>query len=847
MILIFIFANSQYINGQVFWNDADAFETKTFQEIVEETDAHYATYPPNTRKPGYKPYMRWKLSEEMRLGSNHEMVNSNAIIHQEYTKFLKENKKDGSRFSSGNWIEEGHYGYVQDDNTVGLQGRVNCIAFHPTDANTIYVGTAAGGLWRSTNDGVNWKPLTDGLPSIGISGITIDSNNPNRIWILTGDGNARHSWSIGVLYSSNGGSTWMKRGFNMGIDTKSYGYDLVANPENINTQFAVMNSGIYMTNDGWISSSQVDWPLTFDLEYKPGDTTVVYACANNGFRMSNNGGQNFASNDGAGVLPNSFQFSRAEVGVTPDNPNLVYLFYGGGDTGFPGFYKSEDSGVTWNMTTNTPNICSRYLPFQDSVNQAGYDHVLAIDPNDEDVIYTGGINVFKSSNGGDMFEVNAYWSGSDIYPYVHADIHALEFNNGSLYVGCDGGLFKTSDGGQTYQDLSVGLRISQYYYIDVTASKVIGGMQDNGSLEMNYNLENTAKHILGGDGFACAFNYEDPSIYYMSTQGYRAKYINGVYQKTITNDISGESWNEDFLMDPQNPEIMFTARNEVFRSNNSGDDWLLMDAFEDADSSSVTAMIQGISFRDRLYVAKENILMRSDNALSANPDFVDLSAEIPNNGKITDMAVNPANSTKLYIVFSGFDATNKVWFKNGLDANWVNLTGSLPNVPIYSIVYHEGSQNGLFIGTEIGVFYRDDNIGDWHYFGNNLPTVRVYDLKILSDGVNDKIFAATFGRGIWSSVIGNMDCALAYNLTEGNNSGDSNFDGVKVYVANQSIVSSRKIDGGIGTNVLYSAGDFIQLNPGFRAKHRSIFTAVLDGCSGVTMPSFQNEENAGQK
>lgn len=835
--LVLLVANGTI--GQGIWSDPQIYKKKTFDEIVKETEDFYSNFGDEERKPGYKQYKRWKISAEMRLGENRALINSDALIQQEYSKLVKSGKKESSRFSSGNWIEEGPFGYVDEDETTGL-GRLNCIAFHPSNPNILFVGAASGGLWRSMDNGATWKPLTDGLPSIGVSGITIDPNNANKIWILTGDGDGQDSFTTGILYSSNGGVTWEKTSLEYGLNEKGYGFKLIANPENINTQFALMEDGIFKTTDGWQSFDFVLNNSTYDLAIKPGDTTKVYAVSVNGLNISNNSGDNFIQSDGGGVLPN--QFSRAEIAVSPHGPNLVYIFYNGGASGFPGFYKSEDSGDTWELTTNTPNLCAKNIPFNTTEHQSQYCHVLAVDPNNSEIIYTGEYNVFRSDDGGDNFELSAYHKPSnEDYPYVHADIHALEFNNGSLYIGCDGGLFKTSDGGQTYEDLSAGLRISQYYYIDVTADKVMGGKHDNGSIMMDYNDTNLAESTLGDDGFACAFNYNDPTIYYQSTQDYRYKIVNGEKSNIIAGKVPKAHWNEDFLMDPVNPEILFTARNEIYRTDDAGEEWDLLDAFDDAQNGSVTAMIQGISNRDILYVAKTDILVRSVNALSEDPGFVDLSDEIPDDSFISDMAVDPTDSENVYIAFAGFIPDRKVWLKNGLDGNWTNLTGSLPNVPIHCIVYHEGSNNGLFIGTEIGVFYRDDDLADWHYYGNNLPSVRVYDLKILPGNDNDKLFIGTHGRGIWSTEIESMACTLTHNLTEENNTDDSEFDGIKVYEADQSITSTRKIDGGLGTNVYYSAGDFIQLNPGFRAKHKSIFTAVLDGCAGIAIPTLQND------
>ncbi|MEM9547991.1 MAG: hypothetical protein AAGA77_18565 [Bacteroidota bacterium] len=144
----------------------------------------------------------------MRLGPEGKIVNSNVLIHQEYSTFLKSNAKK-CRYNSGHWIEVGHYGLLQAEGTAAGQGRINCIAFHPSNPDILFVGVAAGGLWKCSDYGSTWMPLTDGLPSIVISGVTIDPDNPKRIWTLTGHGN--HNWSIGILYSSNSGKTWEKK------------------------------------------------------------------------------------------------------------------------------------------------------------------------------------------------------------------------------------------------------------------------------------------------------------------------------------------------------------------------------------------------------------------------------------------------------------------------------------------------------------------------------------------------------------------------------------------------------------------------------------------------------------
>jgi hypothetical protein len=242
-------------------------------------------------------------------------------------------------------------------------------------------------------------------------------------------------------------------------------------------------------------------------------------------------------------------------------------------------------------------------------------------------------------------------------------------------------------------------------------------------------------------------------------------------------------------------------------------------------------MAIGTNNTGRIYASVDNsktVYMSND----AGATFTTISGPLPS-GSITYIAVNPDNSPEVWVTYGGYTAGRKVYRSGNAGTSWTNMSGSLPNIPVNCIVFQDTDgvpDNAVYVGTDVGVYYRDDDIGDWIPFMNGMPSVIVTDLYIHYN--SGQITAATYGRGFWRSDL-YSDCPTAYGLTVGNDPSNPNYTGFQHYEASSSVTSTRTITGGIGTDVTYQAGSYVSLLVGFHAKTGNEFHALIGPCSGT--------------
>lgn len=751
------------------WIENVKSENPTFQEI-QKSFYDYWKDKPIEKGTGYKQFKRWEWYWEQRILPDGTFP-SPSVTWDAWQDYVTTHPTEANKMSSAaNWQFKGPSTTPGGYN--GL-GRINCMAFHPTNANTFWVGTPAGGLWKTTNGGNTWTTNTDNLPVLGVSDIAIDPTNANIMYIATGDGDmgslsamtgspAGDTKSIGVLKSTNGGTTWNTTGLNWNVTSAKLIRRLIINPSNPQILIAAASDGIWRTTNGGTTWSNVQSGYFIDLEFKPSDPNIVYASTyaawsgNSRIYRSTNGGASWT------LVITLSGVIRINLAVSAAWPDLVDAVCVNTQAGLAGLWYSSNSGASFSQyftASCSNNMLNGCAPSSLGCGGQGhYDLAYAINPNDASEIWLGGVNTYRTTDGGTNWNLKTFWTtgstscGSNPgVATVHADKHFIAFHplqSNTVFECNDGGLYKTTNGGTTWTDLSNGLQISQIYRIGVSqtiTNNIICGLQDNGSREI-YN--NQWYEQTGGDGMECIIDYSNANTEYAS---YAYGKIYRTYnfwssQTTISNNIPGQpngAWVTPFVIHPTNPNILYAGYDKLYRSTNQGTSWTAISPVLTSDL--LRSVCVAPSNSNTIYVATFDTLYLTTNG-GTNWYYVPLG--IPN-AKITYITVDPTNSQRVYITLSGYSPGNKVFMSPNGGVNWYNYSGTLPNVPVNCIVYQNGTNEGLYVGTDVGVFYTDGSMTDWITYQTGLPNVVVTELEISYN--NNKLWAATFGRGLWNS------------------------------------------------------------------------------------------------
>ena len=704
-----------------------------------------------TKGDGWKVFKRWEAFMRTRVNIDGMQFPPDYNLIQ-YQNMMGSNGPLASL--AGTWTALGPE--VLPTNSTGQPngvGRVNDIAFHPTNTSTWWIASPSGGLWKTTNSGTTWTPLTDNLPTLGVSSIAIDTSNTNIMYMGTGDRDGGDAPGLGVYKSTNGGLSWTAA--NTGMGNRVVGKILI-NPSSPSTLLAATSNGIYKsTNSGasWqLKSSTGNYK---DIAFKPNNYNIVYATSASSsgaaFYRSLNGGDTWTQIS-TGLTNTGV---RMVIGVSQNNTNVVYLV-AGASNGFSGIYKSTNGGNSFATMSTTPNILGYSATGSDTESQAYYDLAVAVDPSNANTVYVGGINIWKSTNSGASWTINAHWVGTNA-PAVHADQHCLVYSpaDGALYNGNDGGIYKTTNGGTTWTDYTSGLGISQIYRIGQSASdgnQVIAGFQDNGTALYN----STWSTVIGGDGMECIIdpsntNYKYGALYYGDVR----RSVSGSYYSTIaengTNGINESgAWITPYCLQENQPGTMFVGYKNIWRSTNvkassaNSVSWTKISTI--GTTSSINIIENSPADNAILYIARGSSLFRTDNANANTPTWVTLSTL---GSTVSDLEADPTNSNIVYATAgtSVFKSTNK-------GQSWTSITSNLPTVSINCLVIDTTNTSAIYVGTDLGVFYKDATLSNWINFSSGMPAaIEVTELEIFYSPTlsQSKIRASTYGRGVWTS------------------------------------------------------------------------------------------------
>ncbi|MBW1294261.1 starch-binding protein [Aquimarina litoralis] len=714
-------ADAPWMSELLQKSKSESEKTIKFDELVNAFNIYWEDKDFNVKGSGHKPFMRWQEFYKNSVLPDGTLPTPDFLwnIWKD-----KQSRKAANQKVTSNWLPIGPFDHDPTNSWSPGQGRINVGIIDPNQSNVMYVGAPAGGIWKSIDNGQNWEPLSDYLPQIGVSGIAIDYNNSNVIYISTGDDDANDSFGIGVLKSIDGGHTWNKTGLEVS-DQYERGNDIYIDPNNSNKLWVATSRGVYKTEDAGAT-----WVKTLsgnirDIKIKPGDVNTIYAVTSNAFYKSTDGGNSFFVVQNG--LPTSS--SRLVIDVTPADPNYVYVLSAAIGNSFQGLYKSTNSGASFYKTQESENILES--------TQAWYDLALAVSDQDPEMVFVGCLNIWKSTDGGDDFERINRWNFPTQPSYTHADIHFLRFYNGRLLCGSDGGIYESTNNGTSFTDLTKGLQIGQFYKISVaensSSDHLVGGLQDNGG----YALDGSQWNVYhGADGMDCAVQGNDPNTYYgfiqygsslykTENRGKSRRYAGGGPERgnwvtPLVSDRNGNIY-AGFKSFYKLENVSFKKQTD-FDFGGSNIDHI------ELDPSDVN-IIYAADFRD---------LYRSEDR---GVNWVKVYS-FPSS--ITSIEVHNDNNQIVYVSTSG-SITGKVFRSDNQGDSFEDISGDLPQDGKFVVKHHKGTES-IYLGTYLGVYLKNGN-EPWQDYSSNLPNVAVRDLEVnLKDNV---LLAATYGRGVW--------------------------------------------------------------------------------------------------
>jgi hypothetical protein len=744
-------------NGATFYEVQKDFQ-KDFKKYERERirEKRKGTKPGEEEEEnGYEVFKRWESYMAPRVYPSGDMSlpSTTYATYMAWLKTYADNHPDAPASSGGNWTELGPVGSPSGPSPYSRTGagRVNFVRFDPTNPNTMYIGAPNGGLWKSTDAGTTWTTNTDFLTITGCSDIVIDPTNTNIMYLATGDLESDRT-SIGVLKSTDGGSTWNTTAVTFPASNNYRISKMLVNPSNPLNMLISTNGGIFRTTDGWTTKTQPLSGVIFkDMEFKPGDPNTLYAAGTTYWRSLDNGATwtDLTSSSG---LPTS-GVSRIALGVTTANSSYVYALIGkSSNQSFMGMYRSTDNGATFTSRSTTPNILGYLVDGSDlTAGQAFFDLSIAVSPTNAELVTTGGVNHWQSADGGSTWTNKSVWNAG----VIHADVHELNYLPGSsttLFSCNDGGIFKSTDNGTNWTDLSHNIAIAQVVKLGLSASNataVVAGEQDNGT---NLRSGSSWNNIFGGDGGECFIDYtNDNTIYIQYVQGDFQRSDNGGESTvTITSGLPGGfDFYSPWRMDPVSPNKLYVGGiPALYTSSNKGASWSALGT--PPGTGTITDLAIAPSSTSTIYVVKYDAVSKSTNS---GATFTDITGTLPvGSASLSSVTVSNTDANKVWVTFSGYSDGNKVFKSTDGGTSWTNVSTGLPNLPFNTIVYQNGSANdAVYAGGDVGVYYLDNTLSSWAAFNTSLPNARVTDLEIFYP--TGKLRASTYGRGTWESDI----------------------------------------------------------------------------------------------
>ena len=644
-----------------------------------------------------------------------------------------------------------------------IGGRCTCVACHPSNPDTLWLGAAGGGVWKSTDGGTNWQPLWHNQDSLNVGAIAVDAKNPDTVYAATGEANlsADSYPGVGIYRSQDGGANWQlwapagalnlpKRIGVIAIDPFDSNHIRVGGVRHDATSPA----GMFVTRDGgatWNMQHIVSATPYYcnAIVFHPARQGVLFATfyehgARNGIWKSVDGGANWQQLTKG--LPAPDQMGRTSLAVAPSKPDWIYALTANDSDGVLGVFLSTNGGGTWRR------IAGKEFAKE---GQMSYGNTIVVHPQNHKHVLCGGVDLHRTTDAGTTWARATRWDAKrGTASYAHADHHALLMPAsapGRVYDANDGGMDRSDDGGFKWKNRSNTLAATMYYDIDVAqsdANSFGGGAQDNGTLVTTTGSANDAFELLGGDGGWMVYNPLDASQVFASYYNFNIYRFRGKQQpKDVSPPATAKEktiWMCYITPDPNTPTIIFTGSTRVWRTLDEGDSWKAVS--NDLDGSFITALEVAPANSKLVYAGTENgSFFRSVD--SGDTWSGNLSGTVLPGRTITRIETHPKDGKKVFITVAGTGGSHVFASADG-GITWADLDhGRLPDTPHQALVIPPDDAGTLYVGNDAGVYVTTDGGATWSNFSQNLPAAMVVDLVYHT---KDKaLYAATYGRSIW--------------------------------------------------------------------------------------------------
>ena len=709
-----------------------------------------------------KPHDRYEWFLEGRRGPDGRVQGAmrlEAYKQLERLRLLEAAKvRTGQKISASDWTLIGPQPTNSGANA--SSGRVTALAVDPRNPDVAYAGAAEGGVWKTTDGGAHWIPLTDDQPSLATGALALDPSNSDIVYAGTGEANQCGDcyYGAGILKTTDAGASWTLL---PGPFVQQGVSSLAVHPTNSQILLAAIAranapvadaSGIYRSTDGGVTWRRVQTGARGNDVFFEDHNNAFASVYGAGVFKSTDAGATWTPINGTGSNTLTLQNAgRIALAQAPSRPLTLYAaiadLSSSNSGGLLGLFKTTDGGQNWIRLT-TPNYCGP---------QCWYNNVLSVAPNNPDIVYAGGVQLIRSLDGGSQ------WSPVG---QIHVDQHALTWAPGAsrLYIGNDGGVYSAADGNAPFlaiSNLNSTLAITQFYPslaihpADVAQS--VAGTQDNST--QRYFGSNSWSTVTCGDGGWSIIDQSAPSIVYVTCQRIDIrKSTNGGFSFTAgqTRGIGSDpvQFIPPLVADPTNYQRLYFGTDRVYQSNDGAGSWVPVSpnlAF--TTTGGLTSIAVSVSDPNTVYIgSRSGAVHVTANVSSASRTWTRINDGLPAR-LVSQIVVDPASGATAYVSFQGFtgllagDTGGHIFRTNDRGGTWLDISGNLPNVPVNDLVLDPDLPGTLYAATDVGVFRTTDDGLSWAPLGNSLPRVVVMALRLHRP--TRTLRAATHGRSVW--------------------------------------------------------------------------------------------------